>query len=488
MKIRTRLTIQFILTMAGILGAFGVAILLFISLNLDKGIEVAMHESAIAITSHISQRPGGLYTSSQQELDTLAPPDMAVQVQDQSGKVLASSTSWKEQNLPASLLRNVFATDQAQRVTRGKIDIYLYRHAVFVGARLQGYVLVVHSAEISALALRLLIGFLIPGVIVDVGIAGLLVWLLVRRATRPLERLAATASEIAAVSDHSLRLQAEGPPDEITRLAHTINGMLQSLEDAYQQVQEVNDLQRQFLADVSHELRTPLTIMLSSLDLVKKEGGTDPDFQVSALENMRVEAERMARMVTQLLLLARTDASATVIREPLLVADVVTDVVADISGQEQQAGSKIRVEYRGLAQPEDAVVAGNADYLKQLFLILLENAFKYTPDGGRVEVSSTLKGDRVTITVADTGIGIAEADLPKVFDRFYRAENARFRSGLGLGLSIAQGIAEQHGGTITVDSTPGRGSRFIVTLPLLIQVDTPESFSAGEPLAGAPKT
>ena len=123
-----------------------------------------------------------------------------------------------------------------------------------------------------------------------------------------------------------------------------------------------------------------------------------------------------------------------------------------------------------------------------MFLILLENAFKYTPDGGRVEVSSTLKGDRVTITVADTGIGIAEADLPKVFDRFYRAENARFRSGLGLGLSIAQGIAEQHGGTITVDSTPGRGSRFIVTLPLLIQVDTPESFSAGEPLAGAPKT
>jgi len=323
---------------------------------------------------------------------------------------------------------------------------------------------------------------------VDVGIAGLLVWLLVRRATRPLERLAATASEIAAVSDHSLRLQVEGPPDEITRMAHTINGMLQSLEDAYQQVQEVNDLQRQFLADVSHELRTPLTIMLSSLDLVKKEGGTDPDFQASALENMRVEAERMARMVTQLLLLARTDASATVIREPLLVADIVTDVVADISRQEQQAGRKIRVEYRGLAQPEDAVVAGNADYLKQLFLILLENAFKYTPDGGRVEVSSTLKGDRVTITVADTGIGIAEADLPKVFDRFYRAENARFRSGLGLGLSIAQGIAEQHGGMITVESTPGRGSRFTVTLPLLIQVDTPESLSAGEPLAGAPKT
>src|SRR5438270_384691 len=197
MNIRTRLTIQFILTMAGIFAVFGVAILLFISKNLDSGIEVTMHEIAIKITDQISQRPGGLYASSQQKLDTLALPDMSVQVQDQSGKVLASSTSWKERNLPASLLQNVLATDQAQRVTRGKIDIYLYRHAVFAGGHLQGYVLVVRSADISALVLELLVRFLIPGVIVDVGIAGLLVWLLVRRATRPLERLAATASDIA---------------------------------------------------------------------------------------------------------------------------------------------------------------------------------------------------------------------------------------------------------------------------------------------------
>src|SRR5439155_12787967 len=145
-------------------------------------------------------------------------------------------------------------------------------------------------------------------------------------ATRPLERLAATASEIAAVSDHSLRLQAEGPPDEITRMAHTINGMLQSLEDAYHQVQEVNDLQRQFLADVSHELRTPLTIMLSSLDLVKKVGSSDPEFQARALADIRVEADRMARMVTQLLIQALTDAGATAAHKPILLVDVVADV------------------------------------------------------------------------------------------------------------------------------------------------------------------
>src|SRR5260221_13535448 len=130
---------------------------------------------------------------------------MAVQVQDQSGKVLASSTSWKERNLPASLVRNALATDQVQRVTAGKIDLYLYRHAVFIDRRLQGYVFIVRSAEITTLALGLLVRFVIPGAIVKVGIARLLVWLLERRTTRPLKHRSATGSKIATVSNPSHR-------------------------------------------------------------------------------------------------------------------------------------------------------------------------------------------------------------------------------------------------------------------------------------------
>lgn len=453
MKIRTRLTLQFILTMAGIAGIFGVTILWFTNFTLNSdNLETGMQESALEIASHASQRPGGWDAVSQHELDTLAPSDLAVQVQDQHGKELASSTSWKVWNSPTR--------DQAPQMTMSTVDIDLYRHAVFVDKHLQGYILVAQSA--SAPARKPPGDFLIAAVIVIV-FGGLLVWLLVRRATRPLEHLAATASEIAEASDHSLRLQPEGPPDEINRLVHTINGMLYSLEEAYRQVQAVNALQRHFLADISHELRTPLTIMLSSLDLLKKEGGTDPTFQASALENIQLEAERMARMVTQLLILARTDASATMTREPLLVVDIVDDVCR----KARPSDSKLNLEYRELDLVEDAVVLGNADYLKQLFLILLENAFKYTPEGGKVEVIGTLNEDTVAITVADTGIGIAESDLSRVFDRFYRAENARFRSGMGLGLSIAQSIAEQHGGKITLESTVGQGSRFTVILPLL---------------------
>src|SRR6266567_2165168 len=152
--------------------------------------------------------------------------------------------------------------------------------------------------------------FLFIGGGVTLLVIALLVWLLVRRMLRPLEHLAVSASDIARTSDHALRVLARERPDEINSLAQTINGMLHSLEGAYRDVQNVNDLQRRFLADVSHELRTPLTIMLSSLDLMKKERGGDPEFQANALENIRIEAERMARLVTRLLMLARTDANA----------------------------------------------------------------------------------------------------------------------------------------------------------------------------------
>ena len=153
------------------------------------------------------------------------------------------------------------------------------------------------------------------------------------------------------------------------------------------------------------------------------------------------------------------------------------DIVAETCREARPAESNIRLECQGLDRLEDAVVLGNADYLKQLFLILLENACKYSPEGGTVEMSGTLNEETVAITVADTGIGIAEDDLPRVFERFYRAENARFRSGMGLGLAIARSIAEQHAGTITLESELGRGSRFTVTLPLLNRKDVVEAES-----------
>ncbi len=464
--IRTRLTL-WIVTIV-VVGMLTFVLTTFVVANtiLQRQNEVRLQQTVLALSTALAQEPDVNLSSVRSELDAFGTPENYLQYQNQQGVPIASSSNMGRQVLPLSQLRPAITANRVDVLVFQSTSFFMYGHAVVMRGQIQGYILGAHTVT-DLETLNLVFTFLFVGGGVTLMVIALLVWLLVRRMLRPLEQLAVSASDITRTSDHALRVQARERPDEINSLAQTINGMLNALEGAYRDVQNINDLQRRFLADVSHELRTPLTIMLSSLDLMKKERGGDPEFQANALENIQLEAERMARMVTQLLILARTDASATLTREPLLVVDIVDDVCR----KARPADSKLNLEYRELDPVEDAVVLGNADYLKQLFLILLENAFKYTPEGGKVEVIGTLNEDTVAITVADTGIGIAESDRSRVFDRFYRADNARFRSGMGLGLSIAQSVAEQHGGTITLESTVGQGSRFTVILPLLNQGD-----------------
>jgi len=460
MYIRTRLALLFMLILSVVLTAFSVTIYQLTKSNLLTEIDTDVRQRAAMLTLATHPYPQET-TMRVPKLDVFASPDIYLQVLDQRGRVLASSGNLENRTLP--LMRDAIASDQLREARVGSTLLFMYGRTVIVHHQLLGYVLVARSPQTIYFALGSLLHILIPGVIVALALAGLAIWLLVRQAMRPLEGLATTAADIAAAQDHSRRLSPRGPPDEINRLAHTINGMLQALEDTYQQVQKVNDLQRHFLIDVSHELRAPLTIMLSSLDLIRRVGAADPDFQAHLLERMHEEAERMARMVAQLLILARSDAAVAAAHEPVLLGDIVVEVCR----QGPPTGSALVLECRGMESLEGALVWGNPDYLRQLFLILLDNAFKYTALDGRVEVSGALNAETVAVTVADTGIGIAASDLLRIFDRFYRAENARFRPGAGLGLAIAQRIVEQHGGEIQVESELGQGSRFTVTLPLL---------------------
>jgi len=467
MYIRTRLALLFMLILSVVLTAFSVTIYQLTKSNLLTEIDTDVRQRAAMLTLATHPYPQET-TMRVPKLDVFASPDIYLQVLDQRGRVLASSGNLGNRTLP--LMRDAIADDQVREARVGSTLLFVYGRAVIAHHQLLGYMLVARSPQTIYFALGSLLHILIPGVIVALALAGLAIWLLVRQAMLPLKGLATTAADIAAAQDHSRRLSLQGPPDEIDRLARTINGMLQALEDtyqqvqdAYQQVQKANDLQRHFLIDVSHELRAPLTIMLSSLDLIRRVGETDPGFQAHSLERMHEEAERMARMVAQLLILARSDAAVAAAHEPVLLGDIVVEVCR----QRPPTGSALVLECQGMESLEGALVLGTPDYLRQLFLILLDNAFKYTALDGRVEVSGALNEETVTVTVADTGIGIAASDLLRIFDRFYRAENARSRPGAGLGLAIAQRIAEQHGGKIQVESELGQGSRFTVTLPLL---------------------
>ena len=460
MYIRTRLTLWFLLIVLLLLAAFSVTIYQLTRSNLLAMIDQDVRHQAAILQVAIHPCPGSA-TLCVPPLVVFKSPDTFLQVQDQHGTILARSGNLWKWRLP--LLPAAIAADQVQEVLVEQTPLFVYGQPVVINHRVLGYIIVAHSPQAFYLALNQLGSILYPGVAVALALATLALWLLVRQAMHPLESLASTAAEIAATKDHSRRLAPRKRPDEIGRLAQTVNGMLLALEDAYQEVQKVNDLQRQFLLDVSHELRTPLTVMLSSLDLMKKVGATDPEFQANSLERVRIETDRMARMVTHLLMLARSDAQVSAAYEPVLVRDVVTDLCS----QRHPTESEPTLECCDLELLEGALVWGNPDYITQLFLILLDNAFKYTPARGKVEIVGSLNEGTVTITVADTGMGIPPGDLPRIFERFQRAENARFRSGAGLGLAIAQRIAEQHGGKIEVESTLGQGSRFRVTLPCL---------------------
>jgi signal transduction histidine kinase len=303
-----------------------------------------------------------------------------------------------------------------------------------------------------------------------VGAAGVIVslvagWLLARAALSPIDRLAAAAHAIGGSRDFSRRVpQTDGRADEVGRLAQEFNLMLGQLQAAYNQLEAALAAQRRFVADASHELRTPLTVLRGNLDLL---GSSLPDATEQAeapgdlLADMQSETDRMGRLVGDLLLLAQADAGQHLTLSPLEVAPLVRDAF--------RAARFIRegVELRLGEVPEGAWVAGDADRLKQVLLILLDNGLKYTPTGGRVTLDARLSGDEVVLSVSDTGPGVPPADRERIFDRFYRADLARGRGGAGLGLAIAKWIVDEHHGMLRVESNnAGAGSVFCIALPI----------------------
>lgn len=462
MDIRTRLTAWFLLIVLVLLAVFSMTIFQLTKNNLLALIDQDVRHQADILQATIHPCPGpGPIKLCVPALDVFYSPDTFLQVQDQHGTILAKSGNlgkWKLPFLPAAI-----ASDQVEEVPVKQVSLFVYGQQIVRNHLLLGCIIVAHSPQSIYTALNQLKSILYPGFGIALALAAPTIWLLVWRAIYPLQNLVATAAEITVTKDHSRRLSVRRHADEIGRLEQTMNEMLQALEDAYQKVQTLNDLQRHFLIDVSHELRTPLTVMLSTLDLMKKVGATDPEFRTSSLERMRIETERMARMVTQLLILARSDAHVTAAYEPVLVGDVI----ADICSQRQAPGSEAVLECQDLELLDGVLIWGNSDYIKQLFLILLDNASKYTPATGKITVKGMVNEKTVVISVVDTGIGIPPDELPGIFERFHRAKNAHYQSGAGLGLAIAQRIMEQHGGSIKVKSELGQGSCFTVTFPCL---------------------
>lgn len=285
-------------------------------------------------------------------------------------------------------------------------------------------------------------------------------WMMAGQALRPVNRLNRAARGIAQSRDLTQRVRTSGSRDELDRLASTFNEMLTSLDAAWAS-------QQRFVADASHELRAPLTVMRGNLELLRRHPQLDATERQAMLADIERETTRLSRLVDDLLLLARSDAGITLLKRPVNLYQVSLEAVRD--ARRLAPEHDITLQLHG----EQFTVQADPDRLKQLLLILLDNAAKYSPTGSRIALTLQAQGGEVQVNVEDQGSGIDPEDLPHIFERFYRADPARMRTpgagGAGLGLSIAQWIATQLGGTLSVQDTSPHGTTFSFQMPASLE-------------------
>lgn len=468
MSIRLRLTLYYVSLLAVILIIFSGALymILFIS-SLDE-VDRTLQTRAVdiqngATTLLLLQRdPVIAFRLGRLPLipsaNNFATPGVFVQLADPDGNPVTRSANLGDQNLTASssvLSRVTQGEPVYANITADRVPLRLYVAPLKTPrGEIIGVIEVAQSLEGVNNTLRRLAFLFFGGIVMSVVLAAVGGALLAQNALAPIDRITQAAHGITHAGDLTRRLEQGKTLDEVGRLSATFNEMLGRIEELFRS-------QQRFVSDVSHELRSPLTAIRGNLDLLRRGASDDPEARHQALAAIDAEAERMQRLVTDLLLLARADEGIKIQKE-LVELDTL---ILDVYRQARLIAGGVNV---CLGSEDQAQVLGDRDRLKQLLLNLVDNAIKYTPNGGEVRLSLERDTQWVRVSVSDTGMGIPSEDLPKIFDRFYRVDKARSREkgGSGLGLAIAKWITDAHGGRIEVQSEVGKGTTFILWLPL----------------------
>jgi two-component system OmpR family sensor kinase len=459
LPIRWRLTLFIALVIGVILLLLGLALFFLLRDALLSNVEDTAQSRALSAAWTI----GSGEDLEEEEIEQLTLDGTFVIVRDGSGKILnqtvnlptdaeTSDTVWR------SAVDSGDAASGTAELSRESPD---YVYAVPVSPP-SGPALVVEagksyqSAEESIEAVQTILA-------AGIGVAFLLsiggAYFLARAALRPVEAVVSAAREMTE-GDLAKRLPVAKPKDEIGRLATTINGLLARLEAAFARREEALTRQRRFAADASHELRTPLTSISGHARMLDEWAlEEDPKMAKRSVGAIRQEAGRMRDLVESLLALSRGDEGV-----PMEVGRHDLAAVAEEALQTARAAANGKVSVEYLPPGREVEATFDRDRVLQVASILLDNAVKYTPEGGSVAVRVWEKDEQARLEVSDTGVGISEDQLPLIFERFYRADSARTEGGAGLGLSIARQIVESHGGRIETQSTPGKGSTFTLLL------------------------
>lgn len=379
----------------------------------------------------------------------LTPKKQIIQIKDRNGDLLYKSGLGKDE-----ILFDDIPQDITKLVTIWNSKGQPLRLAVSQDRTMKVYVAYPIS-EINEVLSNLfsIFIFLIP-VALFVSVGG--GWFLAARSLKPVDDITRAARAITA-QNLDRRIQYTGVDDELGRLVATFNDMISRLQLSFSQVQ-------QFSSDASHELRTPLTIMRGELELALRSRKKTPDVYRQILSSALEETIRMTTIVDNLLTLAKADMGNT----KITMQDVwLRPIIQELHEDSEMLAERKKIKVT-LGSVDDTLVVGDPLRLRQLFLNLIDNAIKYTPEKGNVELSLIRENGHAKVRVKDTGMGIPPEEQSKIFDRFYRVDKARSREmgGSGLGLSISKWITDIHGGIISVESEVNKGSVFTVTLPL----------------------
>jgi heavy metal sensor kinase len=457
-SLKTRIAVWYISLSTLILVCLGLALYLIISHSMMQE-RRALIAHDLARVQQVSQSFGNRGVKQMleeaEENIPLKPEDEFVQIFRMDGATVATSPNLRDQQLPfrpdlARVVPPVYetiSTAAGSTALLGGTNINVMGETYFVAVAAS-------LSNVRSIQRRLLVTLLlsIPIAILLALVGGAV---LANRAIEPLNRMTATAHRISA--DHlEERIELAGGDVELQRLADAFNEMLARLDQSFKQI-------RQFTADASHELRTPVAILMGETELAVNDL-LDYEECKAALSSRREELQRMAQIVDDLLALSQFDYGEKVLQlKPLDFSDLLIEVCEQ---QRNQAKSKgVTLE---LTESVPAEIKGDSSRLRQMVRNVLDNAIKYTPAGGRVSIElDEPDGKAFRLRVSDTGIGIPEAALPHIFDRFYRVDQARTREegGSGLGLSIVKQIVEAHGGNVSVQSDIGIGTIVTLTLP-----------------------
>ena len=357
---------------------------------------------------------------------------------------------------PRKFPNGIDAANRAfQAVRQGNTTYYVYDHLLEFesgGVWIRGIYEAIGAQFILDSVVRVIL-IVLPTLVVLAALGG---WLITRNAFRVVDELRQQADSISGGQDLSRRIPVNGERDELYHLAGTLNRMFDRLEDSFQ-------AEQQFISDVSHELRTPTAVILAECQYAL---GAEQAEQTAALEVIQRQGKRMSRMTEEMLTLSRMEQGQTQLaREETDLTELVEVICED-----QQELLPEHLTLRWELEPVTAEV--HQDMMIRLVINLLNNAVRYAKS--EILVTLTCHHDTVTLTVADDGVGIEPEHQKRIFQRFYQVDGARARKsgGLGLGLAMCDQIIRQHGGRISVESTPGEGSRFFVTFPARQEEET----------------